>query len=258
VSGPGSRGGPPEIDSKHLFGRAAAEYELGRPSWPPAALDIVQRELQLGSEARVVDLGAGTGKLTRPLLERFASVVAVEPDAAMQALLPSEAEVLRGTAEQIPVPDDTFAAAFCGESFHWFDWERAIPEIARVVEPGGGLVLLWNRPSGGLSSSEWPRGVGAALDRLVNPIPPEHRYLSFAWRDALAGSQFEELRLETVPNGAILERERLLARIASWSHVASLPDNERQALLDGIAVHLTEPSYPATLETHLYWTRLRV
>jgi SAM-dependent methyltransferase len=246
------------IDSRHLFGRAAVEYELGRPSWPSVALDIVERELQLGPEARVLDLGAGTGKLTRPLLERFASVVAVEPDAAMRALLPAEAEVVRGAAEEIHLPDDVFAAVFCGESFHWFEWERAIREIARVLAPGGGLVLLWNRPSGGLSSSEWPRGVGEALDRLVNPIPPEHRYLSFAWREALTRSRFEELRFETVPNGAVLDREQLLARIASWSHVASLPDKERQALLDEVAAHLTEPSYPATLETHLYWTRLPV
>jgi hypothetical protein len=82
--------------------------------------------------------------------------------------------------------------------------------------------------------------------------------MSFAWRDALAVSPFEELRFETFPNGAVLDRERLLARVSSWSHVAALPDRERRAFLDEIAAHLSEPSYPATLETHLYWTRLRV
>jgi SAM-dependent methyltransferase len=244
------------IDSSNLFGSVAGEYELGRPSWPSAALDVVERELQLRSDARVLDLGAGTGKLTRLLLDRFASVVAAEPDAPMRALIPAEAEVLASAAEQIPMPDDSFAAVFCGESFHWFDWKRAIPEIARVLIPGGGLVLLWNRPSGGLSSAEWPPEVGEALDRLVDPIPPEHRYLSFAWRDALSESPFEALSFESVPNGGVLEPERLLARIASWSHVASLPEGEREAFLESIAAHLTEPTYPATLETHLYWTRL--
>jgi SAM-dependent methyltransferase len=244
------------IDSSHLFGRVAGEYELGRPSWPAGALDLAERELQLGSEATVLDLGAGTGKLTRLLLERFGTVVAVEPDAAMRALIPAAAEALSGTAERIPMPDDSCAAVFCGESFHWFDWQLAIPEIARVLIPAGGLVLLWNRPSGGLNSAEWPPEVGETLDRLVDPIPPEHRYLSFAWRDALSESPFEELRSETVPNGGLLDRERLLARIASWSHVASLPENERRALLQEIAAHLTEPSYPATLETHVYWARL--
>jgi SAM-dependent methyltransferase len=239
-----------------VFGPVAAEYEIGRPSWPDAALDLAVRELSLGSDARVLDLGAGTGKLTRLLLERFAAVAALEPDRAMRAFIPGRADILEGRAEKILVPDGSFAGVFCGESFHWFEWQRAIPEIARVLQPGGGLVLMWNRPSGGLSSEEWPVGVKAALDRIVDPIAPEHRYMSFAWRDALAGSPFEELRFETFPNGALLDREQLLARISSWSHVAALPERERRAVLEEIAAHLTEPSYPATLETHLYWTRL--
>jgi SAM-dependent methyltransferase len=244
------------VDAGRAFGRVAAEYELGRPSWPPRALDIAERELRLGADSEVLDVGAGTGKLTRLLVERFAKVTAVEPDSAMRALIPTGADAVEGTAERIPMPDESVAAVFCGESFHWFHWERAIPEIARVLRPGGGLVLLWNRPSGGLSSAEWPPAVGEVLGRLVDPILPEHRYLAFAWRDALSVSPFEELRFEVVPNPATLDRERLLARIASWSHVAALRDEERGALLEEIAVHLTEPSYPATLETHLYWTRL--
>lgn len=244
------------IDSTSLFGRVAAEYDFGRPSWPSAALDLVERELQLGPGASVLDLGAGTGKLTQLLLERFASVVAVEPDAAMRALIPREAHVLPAAAEQIPMPGDSFAAVFCGESFHWFDWKAAIPEIARVLVPHGGLVLLWNRPSGGLDSADWPAAVGEALNRLLDPIPHEHRYLSFAWRDALTDSPFDELSFESVPNAGVLEPERLLARIASWSHVASLPDDERLALLEEVAAQLTAPRYRATLETHVYWTRL--
>jgi SAM-dependent methyltransferase len=204
----------------------------------------------------VLDLGAGTGKLTRLLVERFARVVAVEPEEAMRALIPAEAEALPGTAEEIPLEDHAVSAVFCGESFHWFHWPRAIPEIVRVLEPLGGLVLMWNRPSGGLNSAEWPQGVSDALDRLVDPSPPERRYQSFAWRDALAGSPFEDLRSAVVPNGGEIERAELLARIASWSRVATLLDGEREAFLAEVAGHLTEPSYRATLETHLYWTRL--
>jgi SAM-dependent methyltransferase len=245
------------IDSSNLFGRVAEEYELGRPSWPLAALELVERELQLGPGSNVLELGAGTGKLTRLLLGRFEGVVAVEPDPAMRALLPSAANALEGTAENIPAPDHSFAAVLCGESFHWFDWPRAIPEVVRVLEPSGGLALFWNRPSGGLNSVEWPAAVGEALERPADPTPPEHRYVSFAWRDALAESPFDDLRFESFPNGGMLERERLVARIASWSHVASLSEEARQKLLREIAAHLTEPAYPATLETHVYWTRLR-
>jgi SAM-dependent methyltransferase len=239
-----------------MFGRVAAEYDLGRPSWPAAALDLVERELGLVRDARVLDLGAGTGKLTKALLERYRCVVAVEPDAAMRAWIPDEAETLDGTAEEIPLAPGSVAAVFCGESFHWFDWERAIPEIARVLMARGGLVLLWNRPSGGLSSSEWPPGVREALDHLGDPSPPERRYVSFRWREALSGSPFEELRCETVSNVGVLDRERLLARVASWSRVAWLPEGERRAFLEDIAAHLTEPTYPESLETYVYWTRL--
>jgi SAM-dependent methyltransferase len=243
-------------DPARSFGRVAREYERGRPSWPPQAIDTAASELGLRPDAGVLDLGAGTGKLTRVLLERFARVVAVEPDPAMRALIPVEAEVLAGTAEEVPLPDASVAAVFCGESFHWFDWPRAIGEIARVLEPGGGLVLMWNRPSGGLHSVDWPQGVRDALGRLVDPAPSGRRYASFAWRDALTRSVFGELGSAVIPNGGDVSRAELIARIASWSQVASLSDGEREAFLAEVASHLTEPTYPATVETHLYWARL--
>jgi SAM-dependent methyltransferase len=242
-------------DPARSFGRVAAEYDFGRPSWPARAIDLPATELWLGPGASVLDLGAGTGKLTQLLAQRFARVVAVEPDEAMRALIPAGAEVLAGRAESIPLPDASVAAVFCGESFHWFDPPRALPEIVRVMTPGGGLVLMWNRPSGGLDSAEWPQPVRDMLDNLADPSPPERRYASYAWRDALAGAPFGELRAEIVPNGGVIDRHRLLARIASWSQVASLPNGERETLLARIAGHLIEPEYRVTLETHVYWTR---
>jgi SAM-dependent methyltransferase len=253
---PAGKPGTSAASPGRSFGRVAVAYDLGRPSWPAEGIDRVARELELRPGATVLDLGAGTGKLTRLLVDRFARVVAVEPDEAMRALILAEAEVLAGTAEEIPLEDQSVSAVFCGESFHWFDWPPAIAEIVRVLEPLGGLVLMWNRPSGGLDSAEWPQGVSHALDRLVDPSPPERRYRSFAWRDALAGSPFEELRSAVVLNRGELDRAGLLARIESWSQVATLPDGDREAFLAEVADHLTEPSYRATLETHLYWTRL--
>ena len=243
-------------DPARSFGRVAAAYELGRPSWPAEAVDRPARELELGPDSPVLDLGAGTGKLTRLLLERFARVVAVEPDDAMRALIPAGADTLTGTAEEIPLADGSVRAVFCGESFHWFDWPRAIEEIVRVLEPGGGLVLMWNRPSGGLQSGDWPRAVSDALDRLVDPALSTRRYASFAWRDALTRSPFGELGSAVIPNGGEVSRAEVLARIVSWSQVASLPEGEREAFLTEVAFHLDERTYASTVETHLYWARL--
>jgi SAM-dependent methyltransferase len=242
------------IDPARSFGQVAAEYELGRPTWPAAALDRVQDGLNLSRTATVLDLGAGTGKLTRLLLERFEHVVAVEPLDEMRAFLPAGAETLAGTAEAIPVADASVSAVFCAESFHWFDWPRAIEEIARVLEPAGGLAMMWNRPSGGPHSGNWPDGVNEALDRLTSAHGS--RYESLTWRAALAGSPFEPLRFETVPNDSEVERDRLVAWIASWSQVASLPEVERETFLAEVRSQLTEPTYRATFETHVYWTTL--
>jgi SAM-dependent methyltransferase len=245
------------IEPGRSFDRFASDYERGRPSWPARALDLAANGLGLDRGGTVLDLGAGTGKLTRLLVERFDRVLAVEPGPRMRALLPEQAEVVEGTAEDIPLRDGSVAAVFCGESFHWFDWPRAVPEIARVLRRRGGLILMWNRPSGGLlSSADWPEEVSAALGRLDDPSPPERRYGSFAWRDALAGSPFEELRSDVVPNRGEIDRETLLARIGSWSPVTSLDEAERERFLSEIPAYLTEPTYAATLETHVYWTRL--
>ena len=130
-----------------VFGRTAEDYDRGRPDWPGEALDLVTLELSLRASAEVVDLAAGTGKLTRILAERFARVVAIEPDDAMRALI-SGADVLAGTAEDIPMPDDSADAVFCGEAFHWFDGAVALAEIARVLRPGGRAVILDMRHTG--------------------------------------------------------------------------------------------------------------
>ena len=129
------------------FETAAAEYERHRPDYPEEALRWVADRLALDGQARVLDVGAGTGKLTRALVALGFEVVALEPGNPMleqlRAAVP-EAEALEGQAEEIPLPDQTIDAAFAGQAFHWFDRERALPELHRVIRPGGGLALLWN------------------------------------------------------------------------------------------------------------------
>ena len=129
------------------FESVAAEYERHRPEYPEKALRWAVEQLKLEHGARVLDVGAGTGKLTRGLVALGFEVVAVEPGAPMLEQLRTavpEAEAHEGSAESIPLPDESVDAAFAGQAFHWFDRERALPELHRVIAVGGGLVLLWN------------------------------------------------------------------------------------------------------------------
>jgi SAM-dependent methyltransferase len=229
------------------FERVAAEYDYGRPSWPPEAI----ASIGLPPDADVADLGAGTGKLTRVLLGRFDRVIAIEPLDGMRALIPTEAEILVGTAELIPLAEESLDGVFCGESFHWFDWPHALPEIARVLRPGGTLAMFWNR-----GKTAWSPEVAAILDR-VRHSPGEKRYRAFAWRDAFDGSPFEPLRHEVFPHKADVPRDVLIARIGSWSNFTIKAPEEREALLAEIGSLLTEPSYRDRLETHAWTTRLR-
>lgn len=129
------------------FESVAAEYERHRPEYPEEALRWAVAQLGLEPGARVLDVGAGTGKLTRGLVALGFEVVAVEPGAAMleqlRAAVP-EAETHEAPAESIPLPDESIDAAFAGQAFHWFDRGLALPELHRVIGAGGGLVLLWN------------------------------------------------------------------------------------------------------------------
>lgn len=129
------------------FETVAAEYERHRPEYPEEALRWAAEELGLEPGARVLDVGAGTGKLSRGLVGLGLEVVAVEPGAAMLEQLRTavpEAQAHEGSAESIPLPGQSVDAAFAGQAFHWFDRDQALPELHRVIAAGGGLVLLWN------------------------------------------------------------------------------------------------------------------
>jgi SAM-dependent methyltransferase len=129
------------------FDSVAADYERHRPDYPDEALRWAAAQFELKAGARVLDVGAGTGKLTRGLLALGLDVVAIEPGGPMLAQLRAaapEAEAHEALAESIPLPDASADAAFVGQAYHWFDRERALPELHRVLSPGGGLALLWN------------------------------------------------------------------------------------------------------------------
>lgn len=125
------------------FGEVADAYERARPEYPADAVRWLVGE----EPCDVVDLGAGTGKLTRSLVARGHRATAVEPQAEMLAHLrvaAPAATALEGSAEEIPLPDGSADVVVSAQAFHWFDHDRALPEIARVLRPGGRLALVWN------------------------------------------------------------------------------------------------------------------
>jgi len=141
-----------------VFGSAAADYAAHRPDYPGSAIAWA---LEHTPGPRVLDLAAGTGKLTAGLLDR--DVVAVEPDPGMLEVLRADlpqVEALPGTAEDIPLPDASVDAVLVGQAVHWFDPARAWPEIARVLRPGGVFAGLWNCDDAGV---DWVRGLHEAL-----------------------------------------------------------------------------------------------
>lgn len=204
------------------FATAAAEYERGRPGYPTAAL----RALELTPGLTVLDLAAGTGKLTRALAESGATVIAVEPVAEMRALLPSSVRPLDGTAERIPLEDGTADLVTVAQAFHWFDGAAALREIHRVLRPGGRLALIWNRR---VESDP----VNRAIDELLAPYRPDaptHRW--DRWRAAFDRTTlFGALEEQNFPNEQVLDADGLADRVGSTSFIASLPPPERSRVL---------------------------
>lgn len=214
------------------FSRAAAVYERTRPGYPREAVAWLCERLAIGSGHVVLDLGAGTGKLTRDLVPSGAKVIAVEPLDEMReqlARVVPEAEALGGTAEEIPLPDESVDAVVCAQAFHWFDLERALPEAHRVLRPAGGLALIWNtrgiedpvqaRLDAFLvqyqenASKHWPESADAAVAESPLFGPVEHR----RW-----------------PNEQRVSLGELVGVVASRSYVASLDEEARAELLEEV------------------------
>ena len=230
------------------FEAAAERYERGRPGWPVAAIEA----LGLSPASEVLDLAAGTGKLTRLLTRRFSRVVAVEPLPGMRGILEREAplaEVLAGSAEEIPLPADSVDAVVSAEAFHWFDGPQAVAEIARVLRPGGLLAVLFNRTSAPIEPHV--HGVSALLRERGHPHRQHERIDSGAWLEAFAGSPFRGPREQRFANVHRQTRERMLDYFASVSWIAGLDEAERESLLAELQALLPDTSYTVSWETRL-------
>ena len=199
--------------------------QLGRAAWPTEVVDGVKAEV-------VLDLAAGTGKLTRLLVERVPRVIAVEPLARMRAVLERvvpEAESLEGTAEAIPLPDASVDAAFVAEAFHWFDAPAAARELARVIRPGGMLRLVFNVWKGPFRPS-----LGPEARRLLEQVGPGGgaKVRAGEWKRGFDELPFTPLVERHVDHEDVADRERVVAHLVSTSSAGELAESDRQALAD--------------------------
>jgi SAM-dependent methyltransferase len=204
------------------FGTAADAYATGRPSYPRDAV-----EWALAPEARtVLDLAAGTGRLTSRLLELGLDVIAVEPLAEMRAHIPAPAVPLDGSAEDLPLDDGSVDAVLVGQAFHWFDVPRATAEMRRVLRPSGTIGLFWNMLDDG---EPW-------IDEFCDLVEAEER---FSRLDPDQGPPYDVDGLTTPERHLFrhVERydvERLLAFVLSRSQTILSTDDKREQLVEGI------------------------
>jgi SAM-dependent methyltransferase len=229
---------PGEADDRLLrgssFGAAANAYAEHRPGYAEAAVRWALAPVWARRPLRVIDLGAGTGKLTATLIGVGADVTAVEPDPKMFGVLRRDLPSVRalpGSAEEIPAPDGSADAVVAGQAMHWFDLDRALPEIARVLAPGGVLAGLWNvdddrvdwvaslaelsKRNSSVTLLRWREGTQSREERLL-----------------MEGSEFFGAgELGEFEHGQLRTADSLVATIATHSHLLVMDEPERNRLL---------------------------
>jgi SAM-dependent methyltransferase len=218
---PGARG----------FSRTAELYERARPSYPAAAVDAVTAELGLRPGATVIDLGAGTGKWARLLVERGLHVIAVEPVDEMRRVLQRsvpEAVAVLGAAEEIPVAEGSADAVTAAQAFHWFHLGRALLEIHRVLRPGGGLAVVWNE-------RDRSDPLQTAIDELISPHRGSYPSGDLSWRTEIkASGLFGPVRESQFANEQLLDADGLVERVGSISWIGSLSELKRGGVLQRV------------------------
>ncbi len=250
------------------FDSAATAYQRGRPGYPAAAIDCVVAELALMADSTVIDLAAGTGKLTRSLVGRFERVIAVEPLDRMLAELRAEvpeAVALTGHAHAIPLESGIAAALFAAQAFHWFCDHEALAEIARVLEPAGAMVLIWNTSPWEIREGRWFTALADLLEEQRLDRSGLHRHSYNHWREVFrTDARFEPLETASFAHAHRLSREGFIETMASRSYIASLGSARQAEVLSEIGGLFERDDTPLEgddlvipLRADVFWARKR-
>lgn len=203
----------------------ADNYVRGRPEYPPEVAAWLRDTLGLAPGRTVIDLGAGTGKFTRRLVDTGAHVIAAEPVAAMLAKLSTalpQVDTLAAAADALPLPDACVDAVVCAQSFHWFATKAALAEIHRVLKPGGRLGLIWNTRD---ARVDWVARLDAIVNRHEGDAP---RYYSGAWREAFPFDGLAPLHVRHFSFGHTgTPDDVIVARVRSTSFIAAMSAEQR-------------------------------
>jgi SAM-dependent methyltransferase len=235
------------------FGSAGDAYERGRPSYPAEAVSFLAGEMALGPEATVAEVAAGTGKFTRLLVPGGARIVAVEPVAAMHAVLADKvpsAGVVAGAAEALPLAEASVDTVVVAQAFHWFRVPEALAEVARVLRPGGGLGVVWNDRD---DTVAWVAELSALIRWDDRPAPSYHEVdwaAAVAATDRFGPVETRRLRLEQR-----LDAETLVDRVLSTSYIAASPMEDQDALagrVRGLVAAMEEP-FVLPYRTDVFW-----
>jgi SAM-dependent methyltransferase len=232
------------------FDKEATTYERSRPTYPREAVAWVSERLQLAVGVRCADIAAGTGILTRLLVDCGCDLVAVEPVAGMRAtmrtILP-ELPTVSAVAEALPFRDGSLDAVTVAQAFHWFDAPRALAEISRTLRVGGAVAMLWNARD---RSRDWVDQVWSVMDRVEKHAPwRDHDHVAgpdsaHARRDDdfTDAPGFGQLASASFTHEQTLTPEGVVERIRGVSHVAVLATAQQRAVLDEVR---------AILQTHV-------
>lgn len=206
------------------YTKGADTYVKGRPDYPPELAAWLTDHLRLGPNTTVVDLGAGTGKFTPQLVATGADVIAVEPVAQMRAKLAAslpQVDAVEGTAQHMPLADESVDAVVCAQSFHWFASHDALAEIHRVLKPGGRLGLVWNLRD---ARVPWVQRLDAIVNAREGDTP---RFYTGAWRNAFPFEGFSPLAEQHLTHGHTGSVDDVIVnRVRSTSFISALPAEE--------------------------------